>query len=200
MLAIIGYILTLFMAFTFIPLFAFLVRLLLIVLFTRIYWMFSADKSPLITAKFSVKLAQPLGFLTAILHGYLALWMGTVLLSGMGAEYDMFLGIFLVFCFIWFGMKAINKPANISINGNDGSNPNGLTFKNGDPNTIVLNPEVNSIPEDGIPNDPSQNLSEQLQKQLKEQAASFMQGNSIVGLIGKVTGTVIATMSMIPIG
>lgn len=194
MLAIIGYTLTLFMAFTLIPLFAFLVRLLLIILCTRVYWKFSRDMSLLTTAKFSVKLAQPLGFLTAMLHGYLALWMGTILFRSMGTDYDMFLGIFLVFSFVWFGFRNISNSADLSMN------TNSLTFKDGDPNTIVLNPDVESIPDDGTINDPSNKISEQIQKQFKEQAASFMQGNSVIGLIGKVTGTIIATMSMIPIG
>ena len=145
-------------------------------------------------------MAQPLGFLTAIFHGYAALWMGITLMNGMGVKYDHFLGIFLVFSFIWFGMRNINNPSKVNvINGND-NNSQGLTFKDGDPNTIVLNPEVESIPENGAINDPTQKLNEQFQKQLKEQAANFMQGNSIIGLIGKVTGTIIATMSLIPFG
>ena len=78
-----AYLLTLFMAFTIIPLLAFLFRMVLIMILSKFYWSISRDKSPVKVLKFSIKLAQPVGFFTAIFHGYAALWMGTVFLRGM---------------------------------------------------------------------------------------------------------------------
>ena len=197
MLAIIGYVLTIFMAFTLIPLLAVLIRILLTIIFTRIYWKFSSEKSAVNTAKVSVRLAQILGFFTAIFHGYAALWMGIGIMNSLGADYDLFLGIFLVFWFVWFGLRKRNVDS--AIQKETPKNEKGITFKDGDPNTIVLNPEVASTPEEGALPDPSQAFNEQLQNQFKEQAANFLQGNTTWGVVGRVIGTIIATVSYIPL-
>lgn len=192
-LSAIGYLITLFMAFTIIPLIAFLLRILLVMICTRIYWMFAREKSPVQTLQLSMKLAHPVGFITAIFHGYTSLWMGVVLLTGMSVKVDVFLGLLLAFSFLWFGLKRINNPAEIQVN-----NSNKLTTKDGNPNTIVLNPEVESTPDDG--SNPMEDIGKNVQDQLKSRASEFMQGNTVIGLIGKLTGVALATMSLIPLG
>lgn len=192
----IGYILTLFMAFTIIPLVAFFLRMLLIMLISRIYWGFTGDKSPLSLLQFSIKLAHPLGFATAIFHGFAALWMGVVFFSGMGLKLDLFLPAILIFTFIWFGIKRINSPTEIKV---DQDNTNKITTVNseGEETIVILNPEAeeNNV---HTGQDPMKMLNDQMKKQLKDQTKEFMQGNTIIGLMGKITGVVLGAMSYIP--
>ncbi len=186
----IGYLLTIFMAFTIIPLLAFLMRMILIMVFSKVYWGIASDKSPAALLKFSIKIAHPLGFATAIFHGYAALWMGVVLLRGLGVSIDFFLAGFLGISFLWFGIKRLKNPADVKV-----ENKLTLTDKDGE-ETIVLNPEVASTP-DSEENYSSEELNQILQGKLKEQTQEFMQGNTIIGLIGKLTGLAIGTMSHI---
>jgi hypothetical protein len=187
----IGYIITLFMAFTIIPLLAFLLRMILIMVLSRAYWGITGDKSPASLLKFSIKLAQPIGFLTAIFHGYAALWMGAVLLRGLGVPIDYFLAALLGGSFIWFGVKRLQTPADIKVKNNLK-----ITDKDGE-ETIILNPDVDSTPEDGAASNSMNNLDGKLKKQLANQTREFMQGNTVIGLMGKLTGVVIGTMSHI---
>lgn len=174
------------MAFTFIPLFAFLIRMLLIMLFSRIYWGVTGDKSPAGLLQFSIKLAHPVGFITAIFHGFAALWMGVVFFKGLGLPLDYFLPGILIFTFTWFGLKKLNNPTAVKVD-------NKITTKNsdGEETTIILNPEVETLTEQ---KDPMKMFNEQMQNQLKDQTKEFMHGNTIIGLIGKITGVVLAAM------
>jgi len=187
----IGYIITLFMAFTIIPLLAFFLRMILIMILSRIYWGVTGDKSPASLLKFSIKLAQPIGFVTAIFHGYAALWIGVVLLKGLGVPVDYFLAALLGTSFIWFGMKRLNSPADVKVKNNLK-----FTDKDGE-ETIILNPDVESTPEDGAANNSMGEMNDQLKRQLAEQTKEFIQGNTIIGLMGKLTGVVLGTMSLI---
>lgn len=191
----IGYLLTLFMAFTIIPLVAFLLRMLLIMLCSKIYWSFTSDKSPVNLLQFSIKLAHPLGFITAIFHGFAALWMGVVLFNGMGLKLDLFLPGFLLFTFIWFGIKRIGNPAKVNVKG-EVNNRITTTNSDGEETTIIINPEM----EENLSTeqDPMKMLNDQMKNQLKDQTKEFMQGNTIIGLMGKVTGIVLGAMSYIP--
>lgn len=184
-----AYLLTLFLAFTIIPLMAVLLRLLLIALFSRLYWVFNKKPSPAILLQFSVKIAHPIGFLTSIFHGYVALWMGYVLLRGMDVPLDLFLPSVLTMSFFWIGMRRIKRPAKVAVNDR-------LTTTNslGEETTIILNPEENIA-------NPQENMfaqqQEEMKEQLKEKASEFMQGNTIIGLIGKLTGVLLATFNLI---
>ena len=191
----IGYLLTLFMAFTIIPLIAFLLRMLLIMLFSKIYWSLTTDKSPVNLLQFSIKLAHPLGFITAIFHGFAALWMGVVLFNGMDLKLDLFLPGILIFTFIWFGIKRIGNPANVNVEG-EATNRITTTNSDGEETTIIINPEM----EDNLSTeqDPMKMLNDQMKDQLKDQTKEFMQGNTIIGLMGKVTGIALGAMSYIP--
>lgn len=191
----IGYLLTLFMAFTLIPLVAFLLRMLLIMLFSKVYWSFTNDKSPVNLLQFSIKLAHPLGFITAIFHGFAALWMGVVLLNGMGVKLDFFLPGILIFTFIWFGIKRIGNPAKVNVAG-EFNNKITRTNSDGEETTIIINPEM----EENLSTeqDPMKMLNDQMKNQLKDQTKEFMQGNTIIGLMGKVTGIILGAMSYIP--
>jgi hypothetical protein len=190
----IGYLLTLFMAFTIIPLVAFLLRMLLIMLFSKIYWNLTSDKSPVNLLQFSIKLAHPLGFVTAIFHGFAALWMGVVLFNGMGLKLDLFLPGILIFTFIWFGIKRIGNPAKVNVEG-EATNRITTTNSDGEETTIIINPEM----EDNLSTeqDPMKMLNDQMKNQLKDQTKEFMQGNTIIGLMGKVTGIALGAMSYI---
>lgn len=184
-----AYLLTLFFAFTIIPLTAVLLRLLLIALFSRIYWLFNKNPSPAILLQFSVRIAHPIGFLTSIFHGYVALWMGTVLLRGMNVQLDSFLPLLLILSFLWLGIKRIKRPAKVTVNNN-------LTTTNslGEETTIILNPEENiTNSEDNI----FAQQQNEIKEQLKEKASEFMQGNTIIGLIGKLTGVLLATFNLV---
>jgi hypothetical protein len=197
----IGYLLTLFMAFTLIPLVAFLLRMLLIMLCSKIYWSVTKDKSPVNLLQFSIKLAHPLGFITAIFHGFAALWMGVVLFNGMGLKLDLFLPGFLLFTFIWFGIKRIGNPAKVNVNGDvnrDVKNRITTTNSEGEETTIIINPEIEENQNLSTEQDPMKMLNDQMKNQLKDQTKEFMQGNTIIGLMGKVTGIVLGAMSYIP--
>lgn len=189
----IGFLLTLFMAFTIIPAIAFLMRMFLILFLTRIYWRFSEDKSPANLLRFSMKVSQPLGFLTALFHGYAALWMGVVFFKGLDLTLDLFMPVSLAVAFIWFGLQRIKTPAEASVE-----------FKNNirkdkDGNDIlVLNPGVPSSEDEEMGEDPD-NFNRRMQERLKENTKEFMKGNTIVNLIGRVTGVVMASLSMIPL-
>ncbi|MGH1336390.1 MAG: hypothetical protein ACRBFS_09705 [Aureispira sp.] len=184
-----AYLLTLFLAFTLIPLMAVFLRLLLIALFSRIYWLFNKRPAPAVLLQFSIKIAHPIGFLTSIFHGYIALWMGFVLLRGMDVPLDLFLPSVLTLSFFWIGMRRIKRPTKVAVN-------NRLTTTNslGEETTIILNPEENII-------NPEENMfakqQEDIKEQLKEKASEFMQGNTIIGLIGKLTGVLMATFNLI---
>lgn len=192
----IGYLLTLFMALTIIPLVAFFLRMLLIMLFSRIYWGITGNKSPVSLLQFSIKLAHPLGFATAIFHGFAALWMGVVFFNGMDLKLDLFLPGILIFTFTWFGIKRMNNPAKVDV---DGKTNNRITTTNseGEETTIIINPEM----EENISTeqDPMKMLNDQMKNQLKDQTKEFMQGNTIIGLMGKITGVVLGAMSYISI-
>jgi len=192
----IGYLLTLFMAFTIIPLIAFLLRMLLIMLFSKIYWSITGDKSPVGLLKFSIKLAHPIGFLTAIFHGFAALWMGVVLFSGLDLTLDLFLPGFLIFAFLWIGIKRMENPAKVNVDG-DATLSNRITTTNseGEETTIIINPEM----EENLSTeqDPTKMFNDQMKDQFKDRTKEFMQGNTIIGLIGKVTGIALGTMSYI---
>ncbi|WP_052598577.1 hypothetical protein [Aureispira sp. CCB-QB1] len=190
----IGYLLTLFMAFTIIPLVAFFLRMLLIMLFSRIYWGFTGNKSPVNLLQFSIKLAHPIGFTTAIFHGFAALWMGVVFFNGMDLKLDLFLPGILIFTFIWFGIKRINNPAKVNVD-----NRITTTDSEGQETTIIINPEIeDNLTTEPLGQDPMKILNEQMKNQLKDQTKEFIQGNTIIGLIGKVTGVVLGAMSYIP--
>lgn len=190
----IGYLLTLFMAFTIIPLVAFLLRMLLIMLFSKIYWNLTSDKSPVNLLQFSIKLAHPLGFVTAIFHGFAALWMGVVLFNGMGLKLDLFLPGILIFTFIWFGIKRIGNPAKVNVEG-EATNRITTTNSDGEETTIIINPEMEGNL--STEQDPMKMLNDQMKNQLKDQTKEFMQGNTIIGLMGKVTGIALGAMSYI---
>lgn len=187
----IGYLLTFFMAFTIIPLLAFFLRMLLIMLCSRIYWGITGDKSPLGLLQFSIKLAHPLGFITAIFHGFAALWMGVVFFNGLDLTLDLFLPGILIFTFVWFGIKRVNNPAKINVD-----NKITTTNSDGEETTIIINPEAEESL--NVEQDPMKMLNDQMKNQLKDQTKEFMQGNTIIGLIGKVTGVVLGAMSYIP--
>jgi hypothetical protein len=185
------------MAFTIIPLVAFLLRMLLILISSKVYWTITGDKSPVSLLKFSIKLAHPLGFITAIFHGFAALWMGVVLFNSMGLNVDLFLPGFLLFTFLWFGIKRMNNPAKVNVDG-DAKVSNRITTTNsdGEETTIIINPEI----EDGLSTeqDPMTAFNDQMKGQFKDRTKEFMQGNTVIGLMGKVTGIVLGTMSYIP--
>ncbi len=186
MLHAIAYILTLLMAFTLIPVLAFILRIISILTISKLFWSLSSDKSPVKVVKFSVGLAQPVGFCTAIFHGYLAVMMGAVFLRGMvgASAIDLFLPLFVGCSFLFFGMKRIKSPAEVKVKNN-------LEMKDGR-QTLVLNPDEKNNTEE----DPMKVLNKKMQQQFKENAQEFMQGNTIIGLIGKITGVAIATMSL----
>lgn len=183
----IAYSLTLVLAFTLIPLSAFFLRMLLILTFSRLYNGFSSG-NPLQTLKFSIKIAQPIGFLTAIFHGYAALWMGVVLLNGMGQDVDLFLSIMLGFCFLWFGWRKLQQPPKIQVNNN-----HTFTNSDGEQTTLILNPSE----QEDTPAQQSKEAQEALQQQLRSQAQEFMQENTVIGLIGKLTGVTVGTLSLV---
>jgi hypothetical protein len=184
-----AYLLTLFLAFTIIPLMAVGLRLALIALFSRVYWVINKRPSPAVLLRFSVRIAHPIGFLTSIFHGYMALWMGKVLLRGMGVKIDWFLPSFLILSFLWVGIRRIQRPAEVAVS-------NRLTTTNslGEETTIILNPEEEMLnPEENM----LQQQKNEIKEQLKERASEFMQGNTIIGLIGKLTGVLLGTLYLV---
>lgn len=177
-----GYLLTLFMAFTIIPMIAFFLRVILVVIITRIYWAFAGEKSPMDMFRFSMQLAQPVGFITAIFHGYASLWMGVVFLKGLEVTIDWFLPGILGIFFLWFGLQRIQNPADVKME-------TSIQAKNqdtGDPDVIVVDND-----------EEIRNLNKKFEEQIKEQSKEMLMGNTIVALIGKITGLVLATLSMI---
>ena len=189
--SIIGYFLTLFLAFTFIPMLAFLLRLLLIALCSRIYWLLGRERTAAELVQFSIRIAHPLGFVAAIFHGYAALWMGSVLLKGMDVPVDWFLPAILILAFIWRSSRNLQAPKNIAV-----TTGNTITTTNaaGEETTIILNPEQESTAQQ---NNPMYQVNERLKAQLKDQIRDFMQGNTIIGLIGRVTGVVLGGMYLV---
>lgn len=189
--SLLGYSLTLFVCFMIIPVFAFILRLLLIALFSRFYWVFNRQRSPAELVQFSVRIAHPVGFLTAIFHGYASLWMGTVLLRGMGVPVDWFLPALLILAFFWWGSRNLQKPKEIAV-----TTGNTITTTNaaGEETTIILHPEQESTAQQ---NDPMYQVNERLKAQLKNQVRDFMTGNTVIGLIGRVTGVLLGGMYLV---
>lgn len=189
--SLLGYSLTLFVCFMIIPVFAFILRLILIAFFSRIYWMLNRQRSPAELVQFSVRIAHPVGFLTAIFHGYAALWMGTVLLRGMDVPVDWFLPALLTLAFLWWGSRHLQRPRHMAI-----TTGNTITTTNpaGEETTIILNPEQESTAQQ---NDPMYQVNERLKAQLKGQIRDFMKGNTVIGLIGRVTGVLLGGMYLI---
>ncbi len=185
----VAYLLTIFLAFTIIPVLAVLLRLALIALFSRLYWIFNKKPSPAVLLQFSVRIAHPIGFLTSIFHGYVALWIGVILLRGMAVPLDWFLPTMLVLAFLWTGFRRIKRPPEVALSKR-------LTTTNslGEETTIILNPEEELLhPEENM----LQRQQNELKEQLKDKASEFMQGNTIIGLIGKVTGVLLATFNLV---
>lgn len=186
--SILGYSLTLLLAFTIIPLFAVLLRLLLIALCSRLYWVSGQGRSPAEILQFSVRIAHPIGFATAIFHGYAAVWIGSVLLRGLGLPLDWFLPVFLLLSFLWWGVRNLQTPNNIAV-----TTGNTITTTNsaGEETTIIFNPEQESTAQQ---NDPLYQVNDRLREQLKSQVSNFMQGNTTIGLIGRLTGVILGAM------
>lgn len=177
-----GYLLTLFMAFTIIPIVAFFMRVILVIIMTRIYWAFTSNKSPMDMFKFSIQLAQPVGFLTAIFHGYAAVWMGIVFLKGLDVAVDWFLPIVLGVFFTWFGLQRLKNPADIKVESSIKVN----NQDTGDPDVVVIENE-----------DEIKNINKDFQERMKEQSKEMLLGNTIVGLIGKITGLVLGALKLV---
>lgn len=167
---------------------AFLLRLLLIALFSRMYWLMGRQRSAAELVQFSIRIAHPIGFVAAIFHGYAALWMGAVLLKGMSVRLDWFLPAILMLAFLWRSSRNLQSPKNIAI-----TTGNTITTTNsaGEETTIILTPEQESTAQQ---NDPMYQVNERLKAQLKDQIRDFMQGNTVIGLIGRVTGVVLGAM------
>jgi hypothetical protein len=183
-----AYFLILLLAFTLFPLITLLLRLILITFLSGVYMKLPFGKNPQSVLNFAVKIAQPMGFITSLLHGYLSVWFGVVLLSGMSGKgsVDLFLPLLLGVAFVWFGTKQLKSPADVKVNNN-------IEFRDGQ-QTIVLNPDEKNDQneqEDFIFND-------ELKEKIKANTMEFFKGNTIVGLIGKLTGLALATMSLIP--
>jgi hypothetical protein len=181
-----AYLLTFILAFTLVLLTAFLLRIVLILIASRIYAAVSGNKDPQKLIMTSIKFVQPAGFLSSIFHGYFALALGVVVLRGFEVHIDWFLGAFLTTSFVLFGLRNIQKPPKVNLNENSN-----LHQVNSD-TTLIIDPEVQQA-------NPMDNMQEELKNQLKGRMQEFMQGNTIVGLIGKVTGVVLATFNYIPL-
>jgi len=184
-----GYLLTLILATTLIALIAFFFRMILVMLLTRIYVGVTGNTSPADMIKLSIRFAQPVGFLTSIFHGYASLWMGVVILRGLQVPIDWFLAVFLGVVFLFFGLRRLNSPAEVSVNTNGDNN----VIKHNEDTDIIINPDL----EEG--KDPMQQFNQHMKSQLKSQVSEFMQGNTIVGLIGKVTGVALGMFNYIPL-
>ncbi|MFT5648388.1 MAG: hypothetical protein ACI976_003088, partial [Aureispira sp.] len=117
--------------------------------------------------------------------------------NGMDLKVDLFLPGFLLFTFIWFGIKRMSNPAKVNVDGEAKvSNRITTTNSDGEETTIIINPEME---EDlSTEPDPMKAFNDQIKSQLKDQTKEFMQGNTIIGLLGKVTGIVLGAMSYIP--
>jgi len=100
-----------------------------------------------------------------------------------------------IFTFIWFGIKRINNPTKINVDNKD-NNRITTTNSDGEETTIIINPEAEQSL--NIEQDPMKMFNDQMKNQLKDQTKEFMQGNTIIGLIGKVTGVALGAMSYIP--
>lgn len=177
-----GYLLTLFMAFTIIPIVAFFMRVILVIIMTRIYWAFKSNKSPMDMFKFSIQLAQPVGFITAIFHGYAAVWMGVVFLKGLDVTVDWFLPIVLGVFFTWFGLQRLQSPPDVKVE----SRIKLGEQDTGDPDVVVIDND-----------EEVKNLNKDFQEKIKEQSKEMLLGNTIVGLIGKITGLVLGALKLV---
>lgn len=181
-----AYLLTFILAFTLVLITAFLLRIVLILVASRIYALVTGDKDPKKLILSSIKFVQPAGFLSSIFHGYFSLALGVVVLRGFAVPIDWFLGAFLAASFILFGLRNIQKPPEVKINAD--SNIQQVN----DDTTLIIDPELQQA-------NPMENMQDELKNQLKGRMQEFMQGNTIVGLIGKVTGVVLATFNYIPL-
>ncbi len=178
-----GYLLTLLLSFTLILFLAFILRVLLVLLFSKVYTMVVGKNNPMALINTSIKVVQPAGFLTSIFHGYASVWMGVVLLTGLSVPVDWFLGVFLGASFLYWGSRNLSKNTKITFNENE--NEKDL----GNNTTLIINPEEASS---------ENHMKNKLEEQLKGKVQNFMEENKIIGLMGKLAGVALASLNYIP--
>ncbi len=183
----IAYFLIFVISFTVLLAVAFLFRILLVLTASRLYFLFSKDNSPQNILSSSIRFVQPAGFLSSIFHGYSAVWMGIVILGGMGISIDWFLAVFLGTSFLLFGLRRLNRPANVRV-GEEAESSN--RRKVNEETTLIIDPALQQA-------NPMEDMQQEMKNQLKGKMQDFMQGNAIVGMIGKLTGVALAAVNYI---
>ncbi len=187
MLSIIAYLLILLVTFIILTPVAFIIRLILVGLFTKLYASI-ASNNPIKVVQFSIKSAQPMGFVTSLIHGYLAIQCGIIILRGIGLQIDIFLPVFIGAAFLFFGIRRITTPADIKVNESDN------VIQHNDQMKIILDKDAHD-PE--AAEDPMKEMKDKMNANIKNQLQDFMQGNSTVVLIGRVTGVVLGALPII---
>ena len=116
--AIFGYLLILLLTFTLVFLIAFLLRIALTIGLSVLYIKLTSkpDQGKINSPLFIV---HPVGFVSSIFHGYVSVWLWTVVLKGLGLPVDWFLASFLVIFFLMFGLRRMKKPLDVATNMNE---------------------------------------------------------------------------------
>ena len=187
MASIFAFILILLVTFIILTPVAFIIRLILVGFLTKVYASI-VSQNPVKIVQFSIKSAQPMGFVTSLIHGYLAMQCGIIILRGIGLQIDIFLPIFIGAAFLIFGIRRLTTPAKINVNGSDN------VIQHNDQMKIILDQHAANQEE---ADDPLKEMKEKMQANVKNQLQDFMQGNSMVVLIGRITGVVLGALPII---
>ncbi len=186
-----AYLLTFFVGTKILPGITLVIRLILTLLLSRTYGIITNKKSAIDMVRHSVSLAHPIGFLASILHGYWAISFGAIIFAWLTVSTDLFLGIFIIVSFL---LKDIPK---LLVQSKDKKEPK-KESKIGE--LTILEEPIAEYPVQGF-EDYAQagtnNLQEDIQKHFKNQYQEFMHGNSLIGLIGRITGAILGTIHFI---
>ena len=118
------------------------------------------------------KIAQPIDFIASIIHGWMAVWLGRMMFREFDVTIDLFLPVSLLLLFLWSDFNRVRRRKQLIDVKSE--------FK------VEISDELNI----------TDNMSgEQIsvQKQMKQMVYS----SSVITMIGKATGIILAAMNLI---
>jgi hypothetical protein len=190
-----AFILSAFFILTFLTLATFLIRIALTFLLARFSAIVSGNKSPVTIVKNALQIAHPVGFLTSILHGFWAIAVAISVFGWFDLEKDLFIGLLVVSTFIVRDIRKLNKKP---IKKAKKTTPKEGTL------TILEDPYEESISANDFQQNPFGNFNtgnnaggNYIQDYFKDQYQEFIHGNSLVGMIGRITGAALGTLTYI---
>lgn len=119
-----------------------------------------------------IKVAQPIDFVASITHGWMAVWLGRMMFREFDVTIDLFLPVSLLLLFLWSDFNRVRRRKQMI------SMKSEFKVKISDELNITENMNAEQI---GI------------QEKMKEMVYS----SSVITMIGKATGIILAAMNLI---